>query len=300
VAIRYIKKKDINYTLWDRCINNSINGAVYSYSWYLDIVAKYWDALVENDYRSVMPLVYRKRLFFRELFTPMLSKQLGIFSEKPVNADKIDKFLKAIPSSFKKINIFFNRQNTQSLKAHPQKMFTIFELDLIIPYEKKKKLYSAVVNASISNAQEKKLKVKKGITLTDFETFIRESVTTISINNLIKPLHNILLHLLNIGNAEILGVYNDKNILYATACFVRSNHDVILLYACTNEPGIKDNANYLLLDSFLKNYSTRNVTLSLEHIDKNWNGEFYKGFGAIESAFFCYSKNRLPLFLKWT
>jgi hypothetical protein len=300
VAIRYIKQKDINYTLWDRCINNSINGAVFAYSWYLNIAAEHWDALVENDYRSVMPLVYRKSFFFKEIFTPLLTRQLGIFSEKPINSDKIDKFLKAIPNSFKKIDIFFNRQNTQSLKSYPQKMSVIYELDLIMPYEKKKNFYSTIVKESISLALEKKLKVRKGVALSDFEAFIRENIHEISLNNLINPLHNILQHLLHIRNAEILGVYSDKNVLYAAACFIRSNHDVVLLYACSGRQGIQEKANYLLFDSFLESYSTRNVTLSIEHIDKNWNGEFYNGFGAIESNFCCFSQNRLPFFLKWT
>ena len=45
--IRYVKHNDIDFKKWDKCITKAINGSVYGYSWFLDIVAKEWDALLD-------------------------------------------------------------------------------------------------------------------------------------------------------------------------------------------------------------------------------------------------------------
>ncbi len=42
-------------------MDEAFNGLIYAKSWYLDIVADQWDALVENDYEKIFPLVHRKK-----------------------------------------------------------------------------------------------------------------------------------------------------------------------------------------------------------------------------------------------
>ncbi|MEL7020062.1 MAG: hypothetical protein AAGK47_00510, partial [Bacteroidota bacterium] len=57
--IQLIKREDIEKPRWDGCVHYSPNGNVFGYTWYLDAIAREWDGLVENNYESVMPLVYR-------------------------------------------------------------------------------------------------------------------------------------------------------------------------------------------------------------------------------------------------
>jgi hypothetical protein len=300
VAIRYIRQKDLNYLLWDRCISNSLNGLIYAYSWYLDIVAEHWDALVEDDYRSVMPLVYKYKSGYKKVYTPFLSKQLGIFSVKPLIEPKIIQYINLIPKTFKKISICLNRQNCQSMKS--QNNYTVlraFEMDLIMSYEKKSRMYSIVVRDGLSIAHDKKLQVIKGISISDMEVFIRQHEPYYAESVLLKPLQQILSQLINSGKAEIIGVYSCTNILVSLACFMRSSQNVIMVYALTSKQGEEEKANYLLIDSFLKSYSSRNITLSLDHFNENWNPQLYQDFGALESNYFCLNENRLPFFLKW-
>lgn len=96
------------------------------------------------------------------------------------------------------------------------------------------------------------------------------------------------------NKAEITGVYGHENKLYAAACFIRSGHNVVMLYARTLPVGAENGSNYILLDRFLNDYSGRNVTLTMEHTDAIWNDEFYSSFGALRSYRYNYYKNRLP------
>jgi hypothetical protein len=80
--INYIKHKDVDTEKWDRCIEQSVNGIIYAFSWYLDIVCDEWDALVDDDYESVFPLVKRKKFGINYIYPPFFTQQLGLFSKK--------------------------------------------------------------------------------------------------------------------------------------------------------------------------------------------------------------------------
>ena len=67
---------------WDNCITNAPNGLIYGYSFYLDHMAKQWDALVLNDYEAVMPLTWNKK-YGINLFIPAFSySSIGSFWSK--------------------------------------------------------------------------------------------------------------------------------------------------------------------------------------------------------------------------
>jgi hypothetical protein len=54
--IQYLSHKNIDKIKWDAVIASSSNRLIYGYSFYLDHMAKQWDALILNDYEAVMPL----------------------------------------------------------------------------------------------------------------------------------------------------------------------------------------------------------------------------------------------------
>ncbi len=299
MAIRYLVQKDIDYTRWDRCIDHSLNGEIYVFSWFLDAIAGTWDAIIEDDYEAVMPLVYTKKLNFKIVYTHPLIKHLGIFSGLPIKADKISLFLKAIPVNFKKIEICFNRQNTQTIKESFSNYRFAYELDLITPYKKKERSYSDRVKKAIDFTSKMKLSVMKHTSIFELDFLLHQSPYKISESTIINPLLRVLARLISLNKAEIFGIYGPENMLYAAACFIRSSHNVVMLYAHTIPQGDISYANYLLLDSFLQHYSGRNVTLSFEHIDKYWNDEFYTAFGALRSYQYCYYKSRLIWPFRW-
>jgi hypothetical protein len=82
--ITYLTHKEIDFEKYDRCIDLSLNGIVYAYSWYLDMVTDDWDILVEDDYKSVMPLPKRKKFGIHYIYQPFFVQQLGVFSVVPV------------------------------------------------------------------------------------------------------------------------------------------------------------------------------------------------------------------------
>ena len=83
--IKYVAQQQVDKNKWDACIERSSNGLIYGYSFYLDSMAKHWDALVLNDYEAVMPLTWNRKWGIKYLYQPPLTPQLGIFSATTIS-----------------------------------------------------------------------------------------------------------------------------------------------------------------------------------------------------------------------
>lgn len=299
MAVFYIAQKDIDYNRWDHCISKSLNSEIYGYSWFLDATAGTWDAIIEDDYRSVMPLVFSNKLFYKKIYNHTLIKQLGVFSTMPLKGDKIKIFQEAIPKEFKKVNICFNQQNTQAIREPHFNRRTGYDIDLITQYEKIARSYSMKVKKALEFSRKIRLAVMKNITIFELDLLLHERPVREPEDRIITPLLRILTKLIGLSKAEITGIYGPENRLYSIACFISSSRNVTLLYAKTLPVGVANNANYMIIDNFLSTYCGRNVTLRLEHIDSNWNDELYTSFGAIRTHRYCYCRNNLPWPIKY-
>ena len=60
--IQLLKHNEIDKPRWDECIQNSPNGLIYAYSWYLDFISPKWEAMVRGDYEFIMPLTCKKNM----------------------------------------------------------------------------------------------------------------------------------------------------------------------------------------------------------------------------------------------
>ena len=62
--IRLLKQTEIIRYRWDQVVLSSQNAMPYAKSWYLDAVfGDRWSALIEDDYKAVMPLPIKEKYF---------------------------------------------------------------------------------------------------------------------------------------------------------------------------------------------------------------------------------------------
>src|SRR5215469_3711743 len=109
--IQYLNHREIERSKWDKCIDEASNGLIYGYSFYLDHIAKHWDALVINDYETVMPLTWNKKFGIYYLYQPAFAANLGVFG-KDLTKEIVNEFIQCVPEKFKLIEISLNTGNT--------------------------------------------------------------------------------------------------------------------------------------------------------------------------------------------
>ncbi|MFH2096424.1 MAG: hypothetical protein ABIJ16_12010 [Bacteroidota bacterium] len=301
MKIQYVKHQEINYSKWDKCISQSVNNILYAYSWYLDIVAEGWDALVGDDYKAVMPIPAGKKYGFRYVLQPLFAQQLGIFSGDRLSADIIHLFLSSIPQEFRLQNINLNKFNTVKGNDHTLNYFKTHELDLIEPYDKAIKEYSENTRRNIKKAITQKITIGKGINPNQFVDFIKEH-TGPKVKNLddygYMKIRKIVSVCIRKRISEIYTAYSHNNTLCATAFFPTAGQKSIYLFAASSPEGMENRAMFLLIDRYIHDHSEQNLTLDFEGSNIESLARFYKGFGAIECLYPNVRKNNLPWYIK--
>ena len=72
MTLDFVPFEDIDKNKWNGNVHYSPNGNIYGYHWYLKSVIKEWDAIIEGDYQSVMPIPRRPLTAFEQSLLPYL------------------------------------------------------------------------------------------------------------------------------------------------------------------------------------------------------------------------------------
>lgn len=300
--IRYLENHQIDFEKWDDCIDRSINGIFYAHSWYLEMTAPGWDALVEGDYETVMPLPNRKKMGVNYIYQPFFVQQLGIFSTQSLSAEVNNRFLKAIPSRFSFADFNLNTYNQLDDLSHVKvtKRLT-HHLDLIEPYEQIAKRYSANTRRNIKKAE------KAGVFVTSYgrpeeiiEAFRQnrgKSLRTYAESDY-KVLKHLIYSGMHRGMATVMSAYTAENTFCAGVVFFQSHRKTVFLFSGSNALARENGAMFMLVDHYIREMAGRELVLDFEGSSDLQLARFYKGFGSKECVFLQIEINRMPFGLR--
>jgi len=281
--IKYYTHKEINKRKWDECISSSVNGRIYAYSWYLDIVADHWDALILDNYQAVFPLPFRSKFKVDYVYQPVFTQQLGLFSKAALSPRLLEEFMAEIPRRFKFVNLNLNQHNRlNSLKIKAKSQRNI-EMDLLDDYDLLRLSYSTNLKRNLKKAADAKLTI--------FENLKPDAAIQLFKSNKGKRLgvyseddYSRLLRLvykaLQLGHAEVWGAYTVENNLCAAAIFMRSHKRVIFMFSGANDNARQNAALPYLLDSYINANASSHLVFDFEGSNNDELARFYLGFGA--------------------
>ena len=305
-GIRYLRHHEIDKEKWDRCIDSAANGLIYVRSFYLEHMARHWDALVldegplpDNDYKAVMPLTWNRKFGIRYLYQPFLTAQMGIFG-KELTKKIVGDFILAIPASFRLIEIPLNNQNIDGIPPGAAIQRSNYVLDLQKPYEKLYENFSENTRRNIRKASQSGCKVKKDF---DAEKVIGLALTQMKIHGK-QPAENaerfrkLYEELKRKGIASTYGITQDNELLASCIFFFSHNRAYYILVG--NHPESRaTGASHALIDAFIKDHAGQRMVLDFEGSDIPGLAAFYQGFGATYEPYPFLRINRLPFYLKW-
>jgi hypothetical protein len=300
--IHYYRRKDIDDDKWNAAIDKAFNGNLYGCSWFLDIVGGDWDALVENDYERVFPLVFRKKYGISYIYQPFFTQQLGLYSTTRLAPEALSAFFEAIPPHFRRIEINLNTLNKFDGGEYNLLPQVNHELDLIHGYDKISRDYSENLTRNIRKADKAELSISKNIKPDDIIDLFRQNrgkeIRHLRDADYLK-LKRIAYTAMYKGIASIQGVYSRQNQLVAGAFFIRSNNKAIFLFSGLSEEGRRDGAMPFLIDSYIRQHAGQHLTFDFDGSNDPNLSHFYRSFGSKECVYYRLEINRLPFFLNF-
>jgi len=298
--IKFLEHKNIDKAKWDSCISHSLNGMIYAYSWYLDIVCPGWEALVEDDYKSVMPLPMGEKYGFRYTYPPPYIQQLGLFSSNAITEKEVTDFLSHIPSRYKYIEMNLNEQNPVKADLFKTTKGVTHLLNLNQGYKNILSNYSSQTKRNLKKAQAAVLTISKEVAPGKvIELFRANRGKQYSHNSTqYAILDKLMKTCIQKGVGESWGVYTKDNELCAGAFFLQSNGRAIFLFSGANDKAYETHAMTFLINKFIEEHSEQDVIFDFEGSLDPDLARFYKGFGSAETVYLQIRKNTLPLPVK--
>ena len=293
--INYLHHNEIDLKKWDATIAKC--GNIYAYSWYLDVVHPGWEALVEDDYQSVMPLTGGKKFGVDYLFQPYFAQQLGVFAMTPLSPEKTVEFLNAIPQKYRFAEIRLNESNTFDKELQGIEYHRNVLLSLSHSYEAIHAQYHTNTKRNLAKAEANNLQI--------INTVIPYHVVALFTDNRGALLdkwgdaeYARLTHLTKVAvnrrNAFILGV-TEKGVgeLLCAAIFMKTDGRITFLFSGLKQEGKDKGAMTFLLDHVIQSYAGQPMTFDFEGSDDDNLARFYLGFGGQEVKYPSYSYNHL-------
>jgi hypothetical protein len=297
-AIIYLENKNIDRAKWDKCIYDAPNGLIYAYSFYLDAMAKHWDALVLNDYEAVMPLTWNKKYGIYYLYQPFLCACLGVFGNN-ISQEMLSEFLNKIPKRYKYWDIYLNAGNNffpETFNLYKRKNYV---LHLDKPYPNLLKNFRPSYKQLIKKETTNNLEVNQNINVKEIINLAKiklDTVATVKKNDWLKfiELYKILSAR---SQATNFGVYF-KDELLASGIFLFSKNRAYYILAGNTTQGRSPGASHLIINKFIQQHAGKDIILDFEGSNIPQIAFFFKGFGAILEEYPGLKYNGLPQILR--
>lgn len=256
MEIEYIKNKDIDRFQYDKTLNRSFNANTFAYSWYLDLVCDDWDLLVEGDYETVCPLPLKRKFGIVTVKQSRQAPFLGVFSDQHLTADKVVRFLKAIP--YKNVQLTLNHLN-RVVGHHSGKVEHVPVLDMILPYDKIVERYSDKARETLRKNDG--TFVTRSIRTDEYMFFKRSLKKVSTIPNM--QLTRVMNFAIRYKSAGIYSVYSPRNELIGALFLIKSNNRIFLIDCIQNEEGQERNAVFRAINYLIESNKESNLTLEV-------------------------------------
>lgn len=277
----------------------SVNGRVYAFSWYLDIMADNWDALIAGDetYETVFPLTYRTKLGVAYLYQPFFTQQLGVFSISQISPELVNRFLDSIPAKFWLTEINLNSLNKPDSEKWQVFENTNYELDLIEPFDSLYNRFSNNIKRNVSKAERNNIRVSDTVNPEEIVKLFRTNRGA-SLDKLKDSDYRRLVQLIYHGIQKQLafsyGAFTSENTLCAGMIIFISHYKATFLFSATNSEARETGAMSMLISQFIYSAAGNHLTLDFEGSNDAQLGRFYRSFSALRITYPSITINRLP------
>lgn len=296
-GIRFLKRNQINDDEWNKAIEVSINRNIYSYSWYLDAVSPGWCALVDGDYKDIMPLPIRSKYLIDYAFMPPYCQQFGVFSQSTVEAETVGCFLNAIPKHVRYVDLNLNAQNPHT----PMGLKSEARLNLVLKLgrgmNQVRERFSTNHKRNIRKFQDSGLMIdRQG----DPDEIVRlfELGRAKSLGQYPDSDHTIFRRLFTAvqehAHVVTLIARNADDQAVGGAVFFEALGGSYFIFSGVSKEGREFSVMHGLVDCYLNEKSADISFLDFEGSNSPELARFYSGFGADESVYLHIVMNRLP------
>lgn len=296
-TVKIILSKNINSSLWDACVKKH-QAPIYATTRFLNAMSKNWAAVIINDYETLFPFCYNKKLGIKYVYMPPFLQQLGIIGNP--TTQQFNKIKNQLFGFVKFGDIMINEQ-TKILLNQSLTPKTNFELLLNKSNETLQQQFHTDVRRLTKRAITNQLIYSKSENLSEAISMYKHiygdrmektSVTDFeNFNKLAKQLQQY-------ENCFVRKVSTQHNEILSISLFFKDDYRIYNLANSTTLKGRELASNFLLYQGVFKEFENSGLFFDFEGSDLPGVKEFYQMFKPNISYYYHWHFNKLPWFIK--
>lgn len=281
--MKIIQRANIDTEKWDQTIANSSIENIFCYSWYLDATAKNWCALVSENYKTVLPLPYSKKLGVTQLYQPQFTREIDIFGSD----FDWNEAIRFIQKEFKAVQ--FRTAVQLALTQTEQRVHQQLPLN---------GEYAFSTNAKRLIKKSKDIIIDTSSSTQDLLNIFKETafkkIDSISEEDVVR-LSDLMQDALKQNKGEIL-VIKDGSKTVGAGFFLKDKNRITYLKGACYDEAKKKGAMFKLMESAFLRYESEFDIFDFGGSNVENVANFYRKFGASDRTYYNYQLKDLP---KW-
>jgi hypothetical protein len=293
--IAYLKNEEIDRTRWDNCLAEMPGVKPYPSSWYLDIMAPGWEALIDDDYVSVFPLPVFRKYGLSYIATPVFLQQLGAFTPDGDSDRKAEEFISFIPEVYRLVDLNIAQEiKTEKYKVTPR---SNFELKLDGSYENLWFNYMSDCRRNINIAHRYPQEIVDNVTPHEVISLFRNNIgkrAGVIRDASYRRLHSLMDHCTGTGKGKLLGVRSPKGKLLWGIFMIDTGGRITLLFTAGSRKSRELRTSYHVIDHIIRVNAGTGKTIDFAGSSVPSIAIFMKSFGGTNNPYYRLYSNKLP------
>lgn len=293
--INWLQHIEIDRERWDNCIKDSPGVKPYAFSWYLDIMAPDWEALIDDDYDSVFPIPAFRKYGIQYIATPIFLQQLGAYSPDELQTKVIDEFIEYLPDFYRLIDL----RTGQRISSDKYKvtLHSNYELDLSKTYDKIHDNFSSHCKRNIQKSGKKRPEIVYDITPEELISLFQNN-RGLEVRG-IKPidyqrLQSLMTYCLRNRKGRILGIRKSKKKVLYGMFLIEIKGSKTMLFVVNTPESREKRLGYYVVNELIREFSSTKTILDFAGSSIPSIASFMESFGSRNIPFYRIYRNRLP------
>jgi hypothetical protein len=294
-----VKSDRINNELYDGLISNDADANIYLSSWFLNVAADEWGAIVYNNYESVLPLSFRSKFGINYIYQPFFTRCTGIMGNKE-KSPEINSFLDSLSQQYKYWD--FSLEGDSSGLSNVVCTKRVYQhLKIGQPYENIFAGYTSGLKRNLRIAKENNLTVNNSrdtkLFTESFKKFTGSRINKFKTSDY-NRMQTLIEKCMEKADTYFVSALKDDTEV-ASAIFCRNGSRIIYIQGYSSSAGRELKAMHLLFDYVIRNIAGTGDVLDFGGSNIASIAEFFKSFGGADHCYHHIERNELPVLFKW-
>ncbi|NLE35869.1 MAG: hypothetical protein GX622_12265 [Bacteroidales bacterium] len=293
--INYLKNSEIDRESWDACLKEIPGVKPYVMSWYLDIMAPGWDALVDDDYLALFPLPRLSKYGFNYIATPVFLQQLGLFTADGDRQAIAREFVSFLPEFYRLIDLSIGQETrVPGYSVTPRYNY---ELKLDEPYEKVWVNYMTDCRRNINISHRYPQDIVDDLKPAELTALFRNTTAHragVIRNRSYIRLQALIEYCTSTGRGRLLGVRSPRGKLLWGMFIIETAGRITMLFTAGSRKSRELRTSYHVIDHLIKSNAATGKVLDFAGSSVESIAIFMRSFGGERTTYWRLYRNALP------